>query len=227
MNILHTSRRQRGASAWTLVGSLLIAAGIAGLGVALIKPGSRTPSIAKVPAVAPAAPVATGSAAAPMTADNKTAVPSAASAASIKAEPPGTGPHPNWYGTWRGAGPDAMMIITATRVGECKWINATEPRFDSDCESGYAKSSVSLAAISRRFEESVALFQRDPSDFSITDPAQSRRLIGRIKPGNYRVIWMDGGSDCGRQQLIIDDDLILGVVDCKHQHQISLFSRVR
>ena len=239
MNILHTSRRQRGASAWTLVGSLLIAAGIAGLGIALIKPGSRTPSIAKVPAVAPAAPaapaapvapvapVATGSAAAPMTADTKPAAPSAASTAITKTDPPGTGPHPNWHGTWRGASPDAKMVITATRVGECKWINATEPRFESDCESGYAKSSVSLADISQRFEESVALFQRDPSDFSITDPAQSRRLIGRIKPGNYRVIWMDGGSDCGRQQLIIDDDLILGVVDCKYQHQISLFSRVR
>ena len=90
MNILHTSRRQRGASAWTLVGSLLIAAGIAGLGVALIKPGSRTPSIAKVPAVAPAAPVApvaTRSAAAPMTADTKPAAPSAASTAITKTDP--------------------------------------------------------------------------------------------------------------------------------------------
>ena len=216
MNILHTSRRQRGASAWTLIGSLLVVAGIAGLGVALIKPGYLTPSVA---------PVATGSTAAPITADTKPAAPAAAPSAVIKTDPPGSGPHPNWHGTWRGEKPDARMLITATSVGNCKWITATEPRFDSDCESGYAQTSVSLVDISKSYEESVALFQRDPIDFRISDPAQSRRFIGRIKSGNYRVIWMDGGSDCGRQQLIIDGDSILGIVECKYQHQISLFTR--
>ncbi len=239
MNTLQTSsRHQRGASAWTIIGSLLVVAGVAGLGVALIKPGGKTASITwatpatQAASAAPAAPatpaksvVTRNGATAPMTVDTKPAAPAAASTADTKADPPGSGPHPNWHGTWRGAKPDGRMLITATRVGDCKWITATEPRFDSDCESGYAKSSVSLADISRRYEESVALFQRDPSDFSISDPAQSRRLIGRIKPGNYRVIWMDGGSDCGRQQLIIDGDLILGVVECKYRHEISLFTR--
>lgn len=243
MNILQTScRHQRGAAAWTIIGSLLVVAGVVGLGVALIKPGSKTASIAsatpatpatQAASVAPATPaksvVTRSSAAAPMAVDTKpaapVAAPAAASTAVAKTDPPGSGPHPNWHGTWRGEKPDARMLITAARVGDCKWITATDPRFDSDCESGYAKSSVSLADISRRYEESVALFQRDPSDFSISDPAQSRRLIGRIKPGNYRVIWMDGGSDCGRQQLIIDGDLILGIVECKYRHEISMLSR--
>lgn len=250
MNILQSRSGQRTVSAWTMLGSLLIVCGVAGLGVAFIKPSSLTPG---------AAAVATGnSAAAPLSGENlktgrpgdiKPAVPTVTNSPELgdsksdalgaaksttsgagaievtKIETPPGGPHPNWHGTWRGAKPDAPMVITATRVGDCKWINATEPRFDSDCESGYAKSSVSLADISRSYEKSVALFQHDPSDFSISDPAQSRRLIGRIKPGNYRVIWMDGGSDCGRQQLVIDGDVILGVVECKYQHQISLFTR--
>ena len=225
MNILHTGRRQRGASAWTLIGGLLVVAGMAGLGVALIKPGSQTASIASP---ASAASVATRSgAAAPLTAGTKPATPAAASTAVTKTDPPGSGPHPNWHGTWRGATPDAQMVITATEVGGCKWINAAEPRFNSDCESGYAKTSVSLADISKSYEESVALFQRDPSHFSISDPIQSRRLISRIKPGNYRKIWMHDGSDCGLEQMIIDDDLMLRILDCKYRHQISLFTRVR
>ena len=43
MSILHSRHRQRGVSAWTIIGSLLVVAGIAGLGVALIQPGSLTP----------------------------------------------------------------------------------------------------------------------------------------------------------------------------------------
>lgn len=252
MSILQTRSGQRGVSMWSMSGSLLLVAGMAGLGVALIKPGSPTASIA---------PVATGNrAAAPLTgADTKTSVPGGtkpalssvtkspepgdsksaapgpakstapgtASTEVTKADPPGSGPHPNWHGTWRGGTPAVEMVITATRVGECKWVNATEPRFDGECEAGYAKSSLSLANLVRRFEESVALFQRDPSDFSITDPAQSRKLISRIKPGNYRVIWMQDGSDCGMGDLIVDGDSMLRVVDCKYRHQISLFTRVR
>lgn len=219
MSFVHTRHRQRGVSAWSIIGSLLVVAGMAGLGVALIMPGSQTPGIA---------PVATGGGTgAPLAGDTTPAAPGVGPTAVTKTDRPGSGPHPNWHGTWRGAVPDAQTVITADRVGACKWINATEPRFDSDCESGYAKASVSLADISRRYEESVAQFQRDPTDFKISDPIQSRRMISRIKPGNYRVIWMDGGSDCGREEMIVDGDLLLRIVDCKYQHEISLFTRER
>lgn len=231
MNIPHTSRRQRGASAWTLIGSLLVVAGIAGLGVAFIKPRYLTPSVA---------PVATGSTAAPITADTKLAAPAAAPTAVIKTDPAGSGPHPNWHGTWRGTTPDSKMVITGAGFEifdvyesdgkksklhiKLPWVNTNEANGNAE-ESRYAKSSVSIADISRRFEESVALFQRDPSDFSISDPTQSRWMIGRIKPGNYRVVSAYWGGDCGLRDMIIDGDLILSIVNCKYQHQISLFTR--
>ncbi len=50
MNILQSSDRQRGVSAWTMLGSLLIVAGIAGLGAALISPPSQPPRIAPIAA---------------------------------------------------------------------------------------------------------------------------------------------------------------------------------
>jgi hypothetical protein len=47
MNINHKGNRQLGASAWTLIGSLLVVAGLAGLGVALVGPSSQAPSVAQ------------------------------------------------------------------------------------------------------------------------------------------------------------------------------------
>lgn len=225
MNILQIKGRQRGLSTWTVIGSLLIAAGITGLTVALFKPGHPVANLAVGNQVAPIA--TQRSATSGSTDSTRSAAPVGASTVDAKTESPTGGPHPNWRGIWRGADSDVQMVITAARVGGCKWIDATEPRFDGECEAGYAKSSVSFVDISRRFEESVAQFQRDPSDFSISDPVQSRKLIGRIKPGNYRVIWMQDGSDCGMGDLIVDGDLMLRVVDCKYRHQISLFTRVR
>lgn len=209
MNVVRSMGRQRGVSAWTLVGSLFLVAGIAGLGAALIKPGSAPSSVA---------PVST-------TGAEKAAAAGALPSPSARAANPGSGPHPNWRGTWRAAGSDAKLVITADGVGECKWIDATEPRFATDCESGYAKASVSLADISRQYEAAVAMFQRDPSDFKISDPVQSRQMIGRIKPGNYRKIWMQDGSDCGGAEMIVDGDLLLQISVCKYGHQISLFTR--
>lgn len=219
MNIQQTRKCQRGVSAWTMIGSLLVVAGLAGLGVALTKPGGK--------ALASASVANERAAASPLTGGAKPTATGTASVAGTKTDHSGSGPYPNWHGTWRSASPNAEMVITATQVGACKWTDATEPRLDAGCEAGYARSSVSPADISRRFEESVAAFQRDPTDFTLSDPVQSRALIARIKPGNYRVIWMQDGSDCGLGDLIIDGDLILREVNCHYGHQISVFARVR
>ena len=246
MNILHTRRRQRGASAWTVVGSLLVVAGMAGFGVAWVMPGGKSAGIASAPSAGSAAPVLPAATRigpdAPMTAATKPAAPAAAPPAVVKTDPPGSGPHPNWHGTWRGTSPDSKMVITGAGVEifdvyendgkknklhtKLPWVNTSEAN-GNDEESGYAKASVSIADIARRFEESVALFQRDPSDFSISDPAQSRAMIGRIKPGNYRVVWAYWGGDCGLRDMIVDGDLILSIVNCRYRHQISLFTRER
>ncbi len=151
-------------------------------------------------------------------------------------------PHPNWHGTWQGTKPDSKMVISAAGVeifdvvendGKAEkfhemtaWGNAHEPN-GNDVESGYAKSSVSLTEILRSYEASVAMFRRDPTDFSISDPTLSRQMIGRITPGNYRVLWAYPGGDCRQRNMIIDGDLILSIVDCKYQHKIDLFTRSR
>jgi hypothetical protein len=221
MNILQSSGRQRGVSAWTMIGSLLIVAGMAGLGVALIKPGGQTSGTASI--------ANAGGIAAPPGAATKPAARGEASGQVGRSDAPsGSGPNPNWHGTWRGATPDAQLVITAAMVGKCKWINSTDrSTFDGECNAGYAESSVSLADVALRFEESVAMFQKNPNAISTTEAAQSRGLIGRIKPGNYRVIWTNDGTDCAGGEMIIEGDLILRIVHCGYLQRISLFSRER
>ena len=223
-----SNHRQTGASALTILGSLLIAVGVAGLSWALLTPASlSTPSALAVPAanvVAPTKPMQE--------------LPQSAPVASAEVAP---GPHPNWHGTWQGANPDSKMVITAAGVeifdahkrdGKTERYHAIAPWGTKNPsgngeESGYAKSSVSRAEILRTYEASVVQFRRNPTDFGISDPGLSRQFIGRIKPGNYRVVWADLGGDCGQRDMIVDDDLILSVSTCKYQHVIDLFTRVR
>ena len=220
MNPLTASIHQRGASALTLLGVLLIVAGAAGLGFAVFRNESQAP-------IAPLAASGKSTTVAPSGVSKPAATSTANASAPAKPEAASGGPHLSWYGTWRGGPPAETMVITPTHVAGCDWVGTNEPRFDRDCEAGYTKSSVSQAELVRRFEESVARIQKDPSDFTISDPAQSRALIARVKPGNYRRIWMADGSDCGRGEMIVDGDLLLRVVDCSYRHQVSLFNRIK
>ena len=228
--------RQRGVSALLIVGSLLIVAGLAGIGFVWMQPGSHPPGVATAESA--------NRAAAPMPQVAQQASPEQAPPPVIAKPTPTSGPHPNWHGTWQGTTPDSKMVISAAGVeifdglkygGKaheldqmcmCPWVKASEASGNSE-ESGYAKSSVSLAEISRDYEATVARFRRDPSDLSISDPTQSRRMIGRINPGNYRVVWAYWGGDCGLRDMIIDGDLILSIVSCGYQHKIDLFTRSR
>ena len=225
--------RQRGASALVIVGSLLIVAGLAGLGFAWMQPGSPLPGAVTAESA--------GRAPAPMPALAQPVSPEKEPPPVIAKPAPTSGPHPTWHGTWQGAMPDSKMVITAAGVeifdvnksdGKTQKYHSIAPWGTKDPsgngeESGYAKSSVSRAEILRAYEASVLQFRRDPSDFGISDPDLSRRFIGRIKPGNYRVVWADLGGDCGQRDMIVDDDLILSVSTCKYQHVIDLFTRVR
>ncbi len=226
--------RQRGVSALLIVGSLLIVAGLAGIGFAWMQPGSPLPGAATAESA--------NRAAAPMPQVAQQASPEQAPPPVIAKPTPTSGPHPNWHGTWQGTTPDSKMVISAAGVEifdvgvnngkkykfhtKVPWTKASEASGNSE-ESGYAKSSISLSEISRAYEASVIEFRRDPTDFRISDPTLSRRFIGRIKPGNYRVVWAYWGGDCGLSDMIIDDDLILSVVRCKYRHEIDLFTRSR
>ena len=226
--------RQRGVSALMTVGSLLIVAGLAGIGFVWMQPGSPPPGVATAESA--------NRAAAPIPEVAQEASPEKAPPPVIAKPAPTSGPHPNWHGTWQGTTPDSKMVISAAGVEifdvyendgkknkfhtKLPWVKASEPN-GNDVESGYAKSSVSLAEISRAYEASLAMFRRDPTDFRISDPTLSRRFIGRIKPGNYRVVWADLGGDCGQSDMIIDGDLILSIGSCKYGHKIDLFTRSR
>lgn len=226
--------RQRGVSALLIVGSLLIVAGLTGLGFVWMQPGSSPPRVATAESA--------NRAAAPMQEVAQQASPEQAPPPVIAKPTPTSGPHPNWHGTWQGTTPDSKMVISAAGVEifdvgvndgkknkfhiNLPWVNATESN-GNDEVSGYAKSSVSLAEILRSYEATVATFRRDPSDLSISDPTQSRRMIGRINSGNYRVVWAYMGGDCGQRDMIIDGDLILSIVHCRYQHKIDLFTRSR
>jgi hypothetical protein len=245
MNVttFHFARFQRGTSILALTGSLLIVGGLAGLTFALLPLGRTIPDNAiavpsasatvSVPIVVqPATPATT----LPVT--NPTILSTPASAPVI----PTAGLHPNWYGVWLGAATDSKMVITAAGVEiyvlhgnnekvlrgpeMFKWGEAREPN-GNDMASGYAKSSVSLAEVTHAYEEAVARFQRDPSALRISDPVQSRRLIRQIRPGNYRVVWVSQGGNCGQRNMIVDGDLILSIVSCEHEHTINLFTRSR
>lgn len=214
MSIVLSRHRQRGVSAWTIVGSLLVVAGIAGLGVALIKPGSQAPGTA---------PVATGG----------------GTGALVMG---GVGPHPNWHGTWQGETPGSRLDIgpagvdrtfvredegkNRTHTERCKWT-PRESASGEGCQSGYAKSSKAAAAIQAEYERSVEAFRRDPSDFNISDPARSRAALRSVTPGNYRVLWTEGEGDCSRNEMIIDNDTVLDVMQCHYGHHVERFTRIR
>lgn len=162
--------------------------------------------------------------------------------ATVATPAPTSGPHPNWYGTWQGETPGSRLVIgpagvdrifvrtdegkKRTHTERCKWTLQASNSGEA-CQSGYAKSSKAATAIQAEYERSVEAFRRDPSDFKISDPARSRTALRSVRPGNYRVVWTEGEGDCGRNEMIIDDDTILDVMQCRYGHQVERFTRIR
>lgn len=224
---------QVGAGALTVIGSLLIVAGLAGLGFAWMAPATPPPVLPSMaPASNPPAPTAPTT---PSVAALAVPVPV------VKPEPT-SGPHPNWHGTWQGETPGSRLVIgpagvdrTFIRKGDgkkrthtehCKWTPSAAASGEG-CHSGYAKSSKAVTAIQAEYESSVVAFQRDPTDFNISDPARSRAALRSVRPGNYRVLWTEGDGDCGRNEMIIDDDTVLSVMQCRYGHDVERFTRIR
>lgn len=153
-----------------------------------------------------------------------------------------SGPHPNWHGTWQGETPGSRLVIgpagvdwtfirkdngkLRTLTERCKWTPRTQASGDG-CHSGYAKSSKTLAAIQAEYESSVVAFRRDPTDFSISDPARSRAALRSVASGRYRVLWFEGEGDCSRHEMIMDNDTVLSVMQCHYGHHVERFTRVR
>lgn len=153
------------------------------------------------------------------------------------------GLNPAWLGRWQGPAPTTGITVAASELtvdaevdrdgkkgrmqSTCKWSRADEEHLpqDGSCGFGYVKKSKPIAAIAREFEESVAAYQKDPTDFKISDPARGRRDIASIRPGNYRMVWVYEGGDCGYSELLVDGNTMLKVSRCKYAHLIERFTR--
>ncbi len=249
MKILHTRNRQRGVSAWTMIGMLLVVAGMIGLGIALIKPEGYAPAIA---------PVAAGSGGATsLPGATRPAAPGATPTAVTKTLPIAPQPeaaqalaasdlNPIWFGVWQGEKAGSRLEISGNELvaswtikqdngtsaqheERSKWSPLSEDKAPDNgyLLFGYAKRSKSPAEIRDAYEKSVTQFKLDPSDFTISDPVPSRRALAAIKPGNYRVVWTYLGGDCGYHEFIVDGDAMLQVSQCKYGHSVEFYTRLQ
>lgn len=234
--------RQRGPSAWTVLGVVLLLSGVTTLGVALWQ-ATESPAGTASPAQAAFAPAAAPTAGPPQSRGPANQAPARPAAAADRQPGSSRGPLPNWHGQWQGESPGSRLVIGPGGVDlsqprteddgklsvwtvHCEWIAQAETS-EGGCHSGYVTGSKALAAIQAEFERSVESFRLDPSDFQITDPARARQSLRSVRPGNYRVIWVWNGGDCGYHQFIIDNDTMIRVMQCKYAHEIERFSRIR
>lgn len=152
---------------------------------------------------------------------------------------------PQWSGTWKSDDGKTTMTISGSsihyavvRLNENErfetfnsiwhWTNRSDDAAGALEEAfGYAKKRVSPGDIAKRYEESLRAYRRNPIDFSVSDPDQSRRAIGVMSPGIYKVMWSYSGGDCGYDEYIIDGDKMLDVDECKYHFKIQLFNRVK
>lgn len=152
---------------------------------------------------------------------------------------------PQWHGVWKSedgkltvkiSGDEVEYLVDAkdengkpeTRSTKLKWTNRSDDAAGKlESVFGYSKKRVSLGEISRKYEESLRQYRKDPTDFTISDPSKARALIGAMSFGVYKVMWSYSGGDCGYDEYILDGDRILDITDCKYRHEVQLFTRLR
>lgn len=97
----------------------------------------------------------------------------------------------------------------------------------SDESFGLSKERTSPAAIRKRYEEAVTQFEKDPTDFGISDPQSSRAAISAISQGVYKVMWSYSGGDCGYSEYILDGGRMLEFSECKYWFGVTLYNRIQ
>lgn len=156
--------------------------------------------------------------------------------------PAGLGPE--WLGRWKSQDGKRVLLISRSKIefsdlrkdddGKSRWVtyehdwsNAREPSNDGAAGFGYAKNSTSPGSVAKRYEDALRSYKQDPTDSSISDPAQSRQAISAISPGTYKVMWSHGGGDCDYGEYIVDGGRMLEVSECKYGFDVRLFDRAR
>lgn len=148
--------------------------------------------------------------------------------------------NPQWFGMWRPQNGDSTLIISSSKMVstflreadssekarlvtvEYRWSNSDV----SEESFGLSKERTSPAAIRKRYEEAVTQFEKDPTDFGISDPQSSRAAIAAISPGVYKVMWSYAGGDCGYSEYILDGGRMLEFSECKYWFGVTLYNRI-
>lgn len=142
----------------------------------------------------------------------------------------------HWFGTWRTQDGKKTIEISAltmkVRVDMGSdppnryELTLTQDREIGEGQYGDARRSTSLADISRQYEEAVAQFKNDPTDFSVSDSERSRQALASISPGNYAVVHGYLGGDCSVWDWILDKNSLLEVSHCKYGFNVQVLGRV-
>lgn len=163
---------------------------------------------------------------------------SIASPGSARPQPAAGTPSPpldsRWFGRWKTQDGKKIIEISAFKLDV---VQTDDPgkyeltwTFNPELNEGqfsHAGKSTSQAEISRRYEEALDQFERDPTDFGISDPEQSRRAISSISPGNYRIVQGYLGGDCHVWEWIRDTDRLLEISQCKYGFNVQVLTRVK
>jgi hypothetical protein len=148
---------------------------------------------------------------------------------------------PEWFGTWKSQDGTTKMKITATRIHQTRvirdesgkrhsdqytyeWSAKTEDSPD-DGTFGYVKRARSSAVVANRYEACVRMYRKDPTDFGISSPNESRRALLAIRPASYRAMYIYPGGD-SYAEYITDGDVMLEIVDNKFSCSVTRFYRV-
>lgn len=135
---------------------------------------------------------------------------------------------PQWFGTWKSEDGRSVKKISASGIDGMRWTSKSEDDLGDLYEVyGYSKKPSSPADISKRYERALRDYRKDPTDFNVSDPDESRRAINAIAPRIYKVMWSYEGGDCGFEEHVVDGDKMLVVSECKYGFGVRLFKRVR
>jgi hypothetical protein len=146
-----------------------------------------------------------------------------------------------WLGTWKSQDGASKIKITATRIDQTRigrnesgkrtsdqyaydWSAKPEDSPD-DGTFGYVKRPRSPREVGQRYEVCVRRYRKDPTDFWISNPNESRRALAAIRPGSYRAMYLYPGGDA-YAEYITDGDVMLEIVDNKFSCGVTRFFRV-
>lgn len=126
-----------------------------------------------------------------------------------------------WLGKWKTADSKKTIEITPQKITIMtdEWKRTAEDqtvRYDltwttnrelKEGEFGYSGKNTSPNEIARNFEEALASFKKNSTDFSIspTDASTARKWIGWLAQKNYQILHGYGGGDSLATEWIVDE----------------------